>query len=222
MSFINIQNVSKSYGKNKVLKNVDLEVNKGECLVIKGASGSGKSTLLYLIGGLEKLDQGKILVGGRDITKMNDQDLAKFRNNEVGFIFQFHFLLSSLSCLENILLPARIGGHDIAKVQKYILSLSERLGVSECLSKFPYEISGGQQQRINFIRALSLKPSLLLCDEPTGNLDSQNSNLATNILSKLTQDEGITLVLVTHDDTVASRFGNISLMKDGQLHQMPH
>lgn len=222
MSYINISNVSKTYAKAKVLKEINLSLEKGSQTVIKGASGSGKSTLLYLIGGLEKYDGGHITVGDKNLAKLGDVELAQYRNNDVGFIFQFHFLLSSLTCLENILLPARIGNHDMSAVEKFIQTLAKKLGVEDCLLKYPYEISGGQQQRINFIRALSLRPKLLLCDEPTGNLDSANSKMAAEILLELSKTEGTTLIIVTHDDFVASMFERVVHMRDGQLQQLPH
>ena len=183
-----------------------------------GASGSGKSTFLYMLGGLEKCNSGKIFVGGKEITKLNDDALAKYRNREIGFVFQFHFLLPTLTCLENILMPARLGKLDTKVVKKYILSLAKRLDVDDCLSKYPYQISGGQQQRINLIRALSLKPKLLLCDEPTGNLDSKNSEIVTDLLLELSREFGTTLVVVTHDDDVAERFNHRMHMVDGILH----
>lgn len=222
MSFISVSNVSKSYAKTQVLKNINLTIEKGTQTVIKGASGSGKSTLLYLLGGLEKMDTGAINVAGKNISKLNDVELANYRNSEVGFIFQFHFLLSSLTCLENILLPARIGNKNLEETKKYINHLATRLGVLECLEKYPYEISGGQQQRINFIRALSLKPKILLCDEPTGNLDSVNSKMAAELLLEISRSNSTTLIIVTHDDSVASIFERVVFMQDGQLHQMPH
>ncbi len=217
MSFVKVQNIVKKYGRSTILNSVNFSLEQGEQCVIKGASGSGKSTLLYLLGGLEKSNGGSIVVNGVNIGALNDDELAKFRNTEVGFVFQFHFLLSSLNCLENTLLPARLGDHNIAEVKKYVMHLAKRLGVEDCLKKYPYEISGGQQQRINLIRALSLKPSLLLCDEPTGNLDSKNSKLATELLIELSTNSGVTLLVVTHDDYVSSVFTNVKHMADGVL-----
>jgi ABC-type lipoprotein export system ATPase subunit len=137
---------------------------------------------------------------------MSDDELANFRNSNVGFVFQFHFLLPSMTCRDNILLPARIGGRDTAKVEKDTDELAKILGVTHCLQKFPFEISGGEQQRINIIRALSLRPKILLCDEPTGNLDSKNSEKVSTLLKNLAADFGATLMVVTHDDKVASFF----------------
>lgn len=217
MSFIKAQNVSKKFGSNHVLHKLNFEIEKGSQCVIKGASGSGKSTFLYLLGGLEKINGGTIKVGTRDLAKLNDDQLAKYRNEDVGFVFQFHFLLSSLTCLENILLPARLGNKKTSEVTKYVKKLADHLGVTECLKKYPFEISGGQQQRINLIRALSLKPSLLLCDEPTGNLDSHNSEIVTKLLLELSRGDETTLLVVTHDEEVSQHFGTVYNMIDGVL-----
>lgn len=218
MSVISVENLNKSYGKLKVIDDLSFSLESGKQIVIMGASGSGKSTFLYMLGGLEKCNSGKIFVGGKEITKLNDDALAKYRNREIGFVFQFHFLLPTLTCLENILMPARLGKLDTKVVRKYIVSLAKRLDVDDCLSKYPYQISGGQQQRINLIRALSLKPKLLLCDEPTGNLDSKNSEIVTDLLLELSREFGTTLVVVTHDDDVAERFNHRMHMVDGILH----
>ncbi len=217
MSVIKVENLNKSYGSLKVIDNLSFELKGGEQVVIMGASGSGKSTFLYMLGGLEKCNSGKVLVNDRDLTKMSDEALAKYRNKDIGFVFQFHFLLPTIDCLENILMPARLGKANLSKVKSYVLGLAKRLGVEDCLNKFPYQVSGGQQQRINLIRALSLKPKLLLCDEPTGNLDSKNSELVTDLLLELSKEMGTTLIVVTHDDDVAERFEYQIQMVDGIL-----
>jgi lipoprotein-releasing system ATP-binding protein len=217
MSLIRLEKVEKSFGKTQVLRGIDLGIADGELLAIRGASGSGKSTLLYLLGGLDQPTSGKVLIDGKNLTSMNDDELARFRNATVGFVFQFHFLLPSMTCQENILLPARIGEHDLATVEKDIAQLANILGVTHCLSKYPYEISGGEQQRINIIRALSLRPKILLCDEPTGNLDSKNSEKVATLLKNLAQDFKATLLVVTHDDKVASFFPRKIVIEDGQI-----
>jgi lipoprotein-releasing system ATP-binding protein len=217
MSFIRLEQVEKSFGKTKVLQGINLEVDEKELVALRGASGSGKSTLLYLLGGLDRASTGKVLVNNKNLASMTDEELASFRNNSVGFVFQFHFLPPSMTCKENILLPGRIGGHEMSKVEKDILHLADILGVSHCLSKFPYEISGGEQQRVNIIRALSLRPKILLCDEPTGNLDSKNSEKVATLLKKLAQDFGAVLLVVTHDDKVASYFPRKIVIEDGQI-----
>jgi lipoprotein-releasing system ATP-binding protein len=188
MSFITLEQVEKSFAQTKVLRGLNFTINERELVAIRGASGSGKSTLLYLLGGLDKPSSGKVIIDGKNLSVMSDEDLAMFRNRTVGFVFQFHFLLPSMTCRENILLPGRIGNHDLIKVAKDTEKLAEILGVGHCLIKYPYEISGGEQQRINIIRALSLRPKILLCDEPTGNLDSKNSEKVATLLKNLAAD----------------------------------
>jgi ABC-type lipoprotein export system ATPase subunit len=217
MSFIVLSNVEKSFGKTKVLRGINLQIQDKELVAIRGASGSGKSTLLYLLGGLDVPTSGKVLIDQKNLTSMQDEELAHFRNANVGFVFQFHFLLPSMTCRDNILLPARIGAHDTKKVEKDTEELAKILGVTHCLSKFPFEISGGEQQRINIIRALSLRPKILLCDEPTGNLDSKNSEKVATLLKNLAADFGATLLVVTHDDKVASYFPRKIVIEDGQI-----
>ncbi len=217
MSFITLHNVEKTFGKTKVLRGLNLSIEDRELVAIRGASGSGKSTLLYLLGGLDHPTSGKVLIDGKNLTSMDDEKLALFRNSYVGFVFQFHFLLPSMTCRDNILLPARIGGKDTKIVEKDIEELAKILGVTHCLSKFPFEISGGEQQRINIIRALSLRPKILLCDEPTGNLDSKNSEKVATLLKNLAADFGATLLVVTHDDKVASFFPRKIVIEDGQI-----
>lgn len=217
MSFITLSNVEKSFGKTKVLRGLNLEIEAKELVAIRGASGSGKSTLLYLLGGLDHPTSGKVIVENRNLTALGDEELALFRNSHVGFVFQFHFLLPSMTCRDNILLPARIGGKETKQVIKDMEELAKILGVTHCLYKYPYEISGGEQQRINIIRALSLRPKILLCDEPTGNLDSKNSEKVATLLKNLSADFGATLMVVTHDDKVASFFPRKIVIEDGQI-----
>jgi ABC-type lipoprotein export system ATPase subunit len=215
--FIKLENVEKSFGKTNVLRGLNINVNLHELVAIRGASGSGKSTLLYLLGGLDKPSRGNVIIGNRNLANLSDEELAEFRNSNVGFVFQFHFLLPSMTCRDNILLPARIGGKDVKKSEKDMIELAKVLGVTHCLDKFPYEISGGEQQRINIIRALSLRPKILLCDEPTGNLDSKNSEKVATLLKNLALEYGATLLVVTHDDKVASFFPRKIVIEDGQI-----
>lgn len=217
MALFQIENVKKSYGKVHALRGVNLELKEKTQYVICGASGSGKSTLLYLLGGLDRPTEGRILVEGKDLSNYDDESLANFRNLYVGFVFQFHFLLPSMNCINNILLPAQIGGSIVSDLKENVEELAEKLGVTHCLKKYPYELSGGEQQRINIVRALSLRPKLLLCDEPTGNLDSENSLKVTNLLKGLSEEYDSTLVVVTHDDKVAAHFENKISMVDGSI-----
>lgn len=214
---ITLTNVEKSFGKTKVLRGLNLQVQDRELAAIRGASGSGKSTLLYLLGGLDVPTSGKVVINGKNLAAMNDEELASFRNSSVGFVFQFHFLLPSMTCRDNILLPSRIGGKQNPKIEKDVEELAKTLGVTHCLEKYPFEISGGEQQRVNIIRALSLRPKILLCDEPTGNLDSKNTEKVATLLKSLAQDFGATLLVVTHDDKVASFFPRKIVIEDGQI-----
>ncbi|HXH75820.1 MAG TPA: ABC transporter ATP-binding protein [Bacteriovoracaceae bacterium] len=217
MSFITLEQVEKTFGKTKVLRGLNFTIQDKELVAIRGASGSGKSTLLYLLGGLDKPSEGKVIIDGKNLSLMNDEELAVFRNRTVGFVFQFHFLLPSMTCRDNIMLPGRIGNHNLNQVEKDAQKLADYLGVTHCLTKYPYEISGGEQQRVNIIRALSLRPKILLCDEPTGNLDSKNSEKVATLLKSLAADFGATLLVVTHDDKVASFFPRKIVIEDGQI-----
>jgi lipoprotein-releasing system ATP-binding protein len=217
MSLIKCSNISKSYGETQVLNNVSLEIAETEKLVIQGSSGSGKSTLLYLLGGLDRAESGKVVINNHDLSKFDDEQLAQFRNKYIGFVFQFHFLLPSMNCLQNVLLPAQIGGVLNKEVKNYVHDIAQMIGVEHVMKKYPYQLSGGEQQRVNIIRALSLKPKLLLCDEPTGNLDSKNSENVISLINTLVDKTGSTLVLVTHDNNIASRFKSKITIEDGRI-----
>lgn len=216
-SFIQLREVTKEYAQTPVLRGLELDVDSGELVAIRGASGSGKSTLLYLLGGLERPNHGQVSVAGRSLTQLSDEELADYRNRQVGFIFQFHFLLPSLRAWENILLPARLGRQLTGEVEKRAKELADQLGVAQKLQSWPHELSGGEQQRMNIVRALSLRPPLLLCDEPTGNLDSKNSEKVTQLLKELALQNGTTLLVVTHDDKVASAFPRKIVIEDGRI-----
>mgnify|MGYP003386579129 CR=1 FL=1 len=215
--FIQLRGINKDYGQTRVLSNLDLDIDKGELVAIRGASGSGKSTLLYLLGGLERPTAGQVLVNQRTLGNLSDDELASYRNSEVGCIFQFHVLLPSLNAWDNILLPARIGSKLTAEVEKRAAGLAATLGVTNKLKLMPHELSGGEQQRVNIVRALALRPQLLLCDEPTGNLDSKNSEKVTQLLKDLAAENSTTLLVVTHDDKVASAFPRKIVIEDGQI-----
>jgi ABC-type lipoprotein export system ATPase subunit len=217
MSFIRLDQVEKSFGQTKVLRGINISIQERELVAIRGASGSGKSTLLYLLGGLDQPTSGVVMINQKNLSQMGDEQLAHFRNNNVGFVFQFHFLLPSMNCRDNILLPARIGGKSLSQVEEDVGKLADILGVNHCLSKYPFEISGGEQQRVNIIRALSLRPKILLCDEPTGNLDSKNSEKVASLLKNLATEFKATLLVVTHDDKVASYFPRKIVIEDGQI-----
>lgn len=216
-TIIKIESVKKNYKKSHALRGVTIAMSEGEEYLIRGASGSGKSTLLYLLGGLDRPSEGKVIINQKNLAELTDEELALYRNRYVGFVFQFHFLLSSMNCMDNILLPGRLGGLESNDIVVRVQQLAKLLNVEHCLDKYPYELSGGEQQRINIIRALSLKPKLLLCDEPTGNLDSENSKKVIQLLRALAKEFKATLVVVTHDPQIAESFTNQLVMKDGLL-----
>lgn len=212
-----IKGVHRRYGQVHALNNVNLELGDGDQYAIRGPSGSGKSTLLYLLAALDKADKGEIYVDEFPLHKQKDHLLAQYRNRKVGLVFQSHFLLPSMTCLQNILLPAKIGGVAGQDVTERVEKMAQYLGVADCLMKYPYQVSGGQQQRVNIIRALSLGPKLLLCDEPTGNLDSKNSQKVAEMLGQMASDSGATLVVVTHDEQIASYYRHQLYICDGLI-----
>lgn len=214
-----MDHVNKRYGAQQVVRDVQFTLGSGERCVILGASGSGKSTLLYLLAGLESPDSGSIFFDSVNMSQLSLNELAIFRNNYIGLIFQFHFLLPSMNAIDNILLPSRISTQkvDMKAVTKKIMDLSHELGVNHLLKKYPYELSGGEQQRINILRALSRDPKIILCDEPTGNLDSQNSQKVVQLLMSLSQTKNTALIFVTHDKTLAGNFSIGYEMRDGFL-----
>lgn len=214
---IQVKDLSKIYNQRKVLSKVDLTLETGTHCAIRGASGSGKSTLLYLMGGLEKADEGSININGFDICSADEDDLAGFRNDNIGFIFQFHFLLPNLTVRDNLLLPARIGKKLTSELVSRTESLAEHLEVASLMNQYPYQLSGGEQQRVNIIRAFSLNPPIVLCDEPTGNLDSHNTKKVVDLLKSIATESQSTLVVVTHDVDVAKEFNQQLFMQDGKL-----
>jgi len=219
MEILKVQGLKKIYGKegNKVeaLKGVDISVNKGEFVAIVGASGSGKSTLLHLLGGLDKPTEGKVIIDGEDIYSYKEEKLAIFRRRKLGFIFQFYNLLPVLDVEENIALPALL---DNDKVDKdYLAEIIKMLGLEDRKHHLPSELSGGQQQRVSIGRALLNKPSIILADEPTGNLDSKNSKEVVELLKFSAKKYNQTLILITHDINIASSADRIITLMDGAI-----
>ena len=217
MSFIKVEDIYKSFGQTPVLRGISFEMAAGAQCAIQGMSGSGKSTLLYILGGLDQADKGKVIINNKNLCAFDDESLARFRNQSVGFVFQFHFLLPSMKCIDNILLPAKLGDFPLKEIKSRVLQLADELGISHCLNKYPYQISGGEQQRVNIIRAVSLKPAIQLCDEPTGNLDSKNSEKVVHLLKDISAKLGTTLLVVTHDTVVASSFNQKITIEDGRI-----
>lgn len=219
---LEVKNLSKSYGRGErelpVLKDINLGINKGEFLAIEGPSGAGKSTLLHILGGLDRPTQGEVVFEGRNVYAGGESERAAYRNRKVGFVFQFYHLLPELDVLENISLPGFLRSWWARKKAiTYARELAARVGLSERLKHRPNELSGGEQQRVAICRALINKPRLLLCDEPTGNLDSENGENILALLQELNQREQLTLAMVTHDKDIARRAGRVVYLKDGIL-----
>lgn len=209
--------VQKSYGSLKVLKGVNIHVEKGEVVAIVGASGAGKSTLLHILGTLDAPDQGKVLVDGKNLFENGVSDLAKFRNKNIGFVFQFHNLLPEFSALENVMMPGLIAGTDEKTVRKKGMDLLNLLGLGDRYDHKPSEMSGGEQQRTAVARALINSPSLVFADEPSGNLDSKNAADLHQLFFKLKKDLGHTFVIVTHNIEFANMADRKLEMKDGVI-----
>jgi lipoprotein-releasing system ATP-binding protein len=211
------KNISKSYGKLAVLKSVDLSIDAAEIIAIVGASGAGKSTLLHLLGSLDKTDTGSIIFNGTDFTQLNDKALSAFRNQHMGFIFQFHHLLPEFTALENVCIPAYIAKENKADADARGLKLLAQLGLADRAEHKPSELSGGEQQRVAIARALINKPAIIFADEPTGNLDSNNANEINELFLKIRKEMGVAIVIVTHNSTLASIADRQLQMKDGNL-----
>jgi lipoprotein-releasing system ATP-binding protein len=199
------------------LKGIDLMIKKGETLGIVGMSGSGKSTLLHILGTLEHPTSGEVLYSGEDVFRRADDELALFRNREIGFVFQFHYLLSEFSALENAMMPLLIQRTGTTEAKELATDILMRVGLGERLDHTPGELSGGEQQRVAIARAVILKPRVILADEPTGNLDLETGSSVMDLFLKLNQEEEITLVLVTHNPAVAERLGRRITLLDGKI-----
>jgi lipoprotein-releasing system ATP-binding protein len=200
-----------------ILKGVNLSVRRGEFLAIAGPSGVGKSTLLHILGGLDRPTAGEVYYEGVEISRLPEGELAEFRNQTVGFVFQFHHLLPEFTALENTMMPALIGRQPLVRAQEAAKGILQRVGLAERLAHRPGELSGGEQQRVAIARALALSPDVLLADEPTGNLDSKTGEAIFDLLRELNQEQGLTVVLVTHNEWFARRTDRLLRMADGQL-----
>ena len=201
----------------EVLKGIDMEVRQGEIVVIVGPSGSGKSTLLHLLGGLDRPTSGKIYVDGLDLNSLSEVELARFRNNSLGFVFQFHHLLPEFTALENVAMPALIKGEALSTARAYAATLLQEVGLGERLDHKPSELSGGEQQRVAVARSLMNDPQLILADEPSGNLDEQNSLRIHQLLIDLAQKRGLTFVIATHNLDLTKRAHRVLQLVDGRL-----
>ena len=221
MEILKVENLTKSYGKGEAkvdaIKNINLSINKGEFVAIVGPSGSGKSTLLHLLGGVDKPTSGKVYINDVDIYTLKEKDLSIFRRRNVGIIYQFYNLIPVLSVKENILLPAEL---DNRKIEKgYLDDLLKTLGLKERANHLPNELSGGQQQRTSIGRALINRPAIVLADEPTGNLDSKNSKEVLELLKLSVRKYNQTLIMITHDTSIALQADRIITIEDGIIKQ---
>ncbi len=214
---IKIKDIHKSFGSVEVLKGVDLKVDKGEVVCIVGASGAGKSTLLQIIGTLEKADKGELIIDNQNIKNLNQKKLALFRNQKIGFVFQFHHLLPEFTALENICIPAYIGGKDKKEATAKAMELLEYMNLTDRSDHKPSMLSGGEQQRIAVARALINRPSIILADEPSGNLDSQTAKELHQLFFRLRDIMGQTFVIVTHNPQLAEMADRTLVMKDGKI-----
>jgi len=214
---IKAKDIHLNYGELKVLKGVNLNIEKGDFVSIVGSSGAGKTTLLQLLGTLENPTEGSIVINGTNITKLSDQELSSFRNKNIGFIFQFHNLLVEFTALENVCLPAFIKGENRREVEERALELLKLLNIENRKDHKPNELSGGEQQRVAVARALINNPAIILADEPSGNLDSKNAEELHNLLLKLNKEMGQTIVVVTHNNELANITHKKIEIKDGVI-----
>lgn len=214
---IKAKNINKSYSHLQVLKDVSLGIRRSEILSIVGASGAGKTTLLQIIGTLDKADSGEVWINNQNISKLNEKALSSFRNKEIGFVFQFHHLLAEFSAIENVCIPAYIAGGSRQEAEKKAMEILEVLGLRDRIDHKPSELSGGEQQRVAIARALINNPSVILADEPSGNLDSSNAKELHNLFFSLREQFGQTFVIVTHNKELANMSDRQIIMKDGVI-----
>jgi len=214
---IKADNIYYSYGNLEVLKGVNLHIKKGEFVSITGASGAGKTTLLQLLGTLDEIQKGSLIINNKEVNKLSQKELASFRNKEIGFVFQFHNLLIEFTALENVCLPAFIAGTDKKQAEQKGLELLALLGLTDRANHKPDELSGGEQQRVAVARALINSPSIILADEPSGNLDSKNAKELHNLFLKLNKKLEQTFVIITHNKELANLGSRKLEMKDGKI-----
>ena len=214
---IEIKNIHKSYGSLEVLKGIDAVIEQGEIVSIVGASGAGKTTLLQIVGTLDKPDCGEILYDGRRVDNLPDREMARFRNGNIGFVFQFHQLLPEFTALENVMIPALIGGGNQSDAEQEAKRILDFPGLSDRLGHKPAQLSGGEKQRVAVARALINRPSVILADEPSGSLDSKNKIELHKLFFDLRDEFKQTFVIVTHDETLARMTDRTLFMKDGSI-----
>ena len=214
---IEIKNIHKSYGSLEVLKGIDAVIEQGEIVSIVGASGAGKTTLLQIVGTLDKPDCGEILYDGRRVDNLPDREMARFRNGNIGFVFQFHQLLPEFTALENVMIPALIGGKNQSDAEQEAKRILDFLSLSDRLGHKPAQLSGGEKQRVAVARALINRPSVILADEPSGSLDSKNKIELHKLFFDRRDEFKQTFVIVTHDESLAARADRTITMSDGRI-----
>ncbi len=214
---IEIKNIKKSFGALQVLKGIDLRINDGEIVSIVGPSGAGKTTLLQIMGTLDTPDSGKVIIDGKDVSKLGRNDMARFRNLNIGFVFQFHQLLPEFTALENVMIPAMIAHKSNKESKARAMQLLDFLGLAERADHKPSQLSGGEKQRVAVARALINNPSVVLADEPSGSLDSKNKAELHQLFFDLRDKFGQTFIIVTHDEELASLTDRTIHMKDGEI-----
>lgn len=212
---IQLKNITKSFGSLQVLRGIDLSVEEGQVVSIVGPSGAGKTTLLQIMGTLDKADSGQIIINGQDISALNQKKLSRFRNKHLGFVFQFHQLLPEFTALENIMIPAFIGGADKKEAEERARELLQFMGLADRATHKPNELSGGEKQRVAVARALVNHPDVIMADEPSGSLDSQNKEDLHKLFFDLRDKYGQTFIIVTHDESLATLTDRTIHMKDG-------
>ena len=214
---ITAKNIYKSYGSLEVVKGVDLHIERKEIVSIVGASGAGKSTLLHILGTLDKADKGSVIIDGTEVNKLNDKALARFRNQKIGFVFQFHHLLPEFTAIENICIPAYIGGMSKAHATEKAMQLLEYLNLTDRKDHKPNQLSGGEQQRIAVARALINNPAVVMADEPSGNLDSKSAQELHQLFFRLRDEMQQTFIIVTHNPLLAAMSDRTLTMQDGKI-----
>ena len=214
---IDIKNITKSFGPLQVLKGIDLHIDKGEVVSIVGPSGAGKTTLLQIIGTLDHPDSGSVIIDGTDVHALSTNQLSDYRNRHIGFVFQFHQLLPEFSAIENVMIPAFIAGKSTAAAKARATELLEFMGLADRAHHKPNQLSGGEKQRVAVARALVNEPSVILADEPSGSLDSQNKAELHQLFFDLRDRYGMTFIIVTHDETLAAITDRTIHLKDGQI-----
>ena len=214
---IEIQGITKSFGELQVLKGIDLTINKGEVVSIVGPSGAGKTTLLQIMGTLDKADAGQVFINGVEVNRLKEKELSAFRNKQIGFVFQFHQLLPEFTALENVMIPALIGGSSSSEAMRRAKETLDMMGLAERASHKPAELSGGEKQRVAVARALINRPAVIFADEPSGSLDTKNKEELHQLFFDLRERLGQTFVIVTHDEGLAQLTDRTIHMVDGKI-----